>query len=143
MKRMSLSIVAAAGIAILLLSGCSGQTSIKALDRDATADDALPAFVTAPNPANTETARLLATRDGVRYFVSESDDSLTACLAIVPPGDSPSWHMGCGSNNGSDTIVELYGEGGAVATLLADDADTGKIEAGWTKIADNILISDH
>lgn len=142
MKRSSVSLATTAGLALLLLSGCSGQAGIKALDRDATPEDALPAFITVPDPANRETARLLATRDGVRYFVAESDDSKTACLAVVPPGESPNWFVGCGPNTGAGQIIESGGAGVSSARLLADDSDTEKLESGWTKITENILVLD-
>ncbi|AIY00202.1 hypothetical protein ART_0603 [Arthrobacter sp. PAMC 25486] len=32
---------------------------------------------------------------------------------------------------------------GSLSTiLLGDDSETGKLEPGWTKIADNILVAD-
>lgn len=141
MTRAAFSLVAA-GIAALLLSGCSGQLGITALDRDALPEDALPAFVTVPEPANQETARLLATRAGVRYFVAESDDSTTACLAVVPPGEPPNWFVGCGPNTGTGQIIESSGAGVPSTRLLADGSETGKLEPGWTKVTDNILVQD-
>lgn len=141
MKRSLLPLLTAAGLAVVLLSSCSSETGIKALDREATSEDALPTFVTVPEPANPDTARLLATREGFRYFVLESDDSKTACLAVVPPGEAPSWHVGCGQNTGPGKIIDLGGAGGATASLLADGSDTGKLETGWTQITDNILIT--
>ncbi|MDJ0318566.1 hypothetical protein, partial [Arthrobacter antibioticus] len=95
-----------------------------------------------PEPVNGETARLLATRDGVRYFVAESDDSKTACLAVVPPGEPPSWFVGCGPNTGTGQIVESAGAGVSSARLLADGSDTAKLEPGWTKVTENILVLD-
>ncbi|WP_269936516.1 hypothetical protein [Arthrobacter sp. HY1533] len=142
MKWSSVSLVTASGLALLLLSGCSGQTGITALDRDATPEDALPAFITVPDPANRESARLLATRDGVRYFVAESDDSKTACLAVVPPGEPPNWVMGCGPNTGPGEILETTGAAMSSARLLADDSETEKLEPGWTKVTENILVRD-
>lgn len=142
MKQVPARLATALMITAFLLTGCSGQTGIKALDRDATPEDALPAFVSVPDPANRDTARLLATRDGVRYFIAESDDSKTACLAVVPPGDSPGWHSGCGQNTGPGKILELQGAGGATASLLADDSDLGKLDPGWTKLTENILVPD-
>lgn len=124
MKWSAVSLVTASGLALLLLSGCSGPTGIKALDRDATPEDALPTFIAVPDPVNRETARLLATSDGVRYFVAESDDSKTACLAVVPPGEPPNWFVGCGQNTGPGEITESTGAGMSSTRLLADDSDT-------------------
>lgn len=140
MKSTPLSFFAAAGLAVVLLSSCSSETGIKALDRAATAEDALPAFVTVAEPANPETARLLASHENIRYFILESDDSRTACLAIIPPGESPDWQVGCSENRGPGKIVELGKAGEATGILLGDGSDTGKIDTGWTQITDNILI---
>lgn len=147
MTRASVSLVTAAGMAILLLSGCSGPAEIKALERAATPEDALPAFVTVQESANRDTSRLLVTKDGVRYFVIQSDDARTTCLARVPAGEAPNWLVGCGDTKNPGEIVNISSnispEGPVSTILLGDDSDTGKIESGWTKISDNILISNH
>lgn len=143
MNRVSLQLSAVAGIAILLLAGCSGQTGLKALDRTATPEDTLPAAVTLPNKVDRDSSRLLATRDGVQYFAAESDDAKTTCLAVVPAGKEPGWHVGCTESNGPGQIALGSGSNGELSTiLLLDGSDTGKLESGWTKIADNILVSD-
>jgi len=143
MKCISLPIVVAAGVAGLLLGGCSVPAGLKALDRAATSEDTLPAFVILPEGVSGSSARLLVTQDGVRYFAAESDDARTACVAVVPPGESPDWHVGCSDASGPGQIVTVSGQNGSLSTtLLADGSDTGKLVPGWTKIADNILVSD-
>jgi len=143
MKAMSFPLMAAAGTAVLLLTGCSGHVGLKALDRAATPEDSLPAALAMPAEVNAATTRLLATKDGVRYFAAESDDARTACLAVVPPGEAPPWHVGCSAQTGPGQIVMLSVLNGALSTiLLADGSDTGMLEPGWTKIADNILVAD-
>lgn len=140
MKRKALSLVTVAGIAIVMMSGCSSDTGIKALEREATPEDALPTFVTVQEPANPDTARLVATHEDTRFFILQSDDKKTACLAAIPPGNNPNWQLGCGQNNGPGEIFEMDAAGGAKATLLADGSDTGKVKTGWTQISDNVLI---
>lgn len=90
-----------------------------------------------------DSSRLLATRNGVRYFAVESDDARTICLAVVPPDQDPEWQVGCSEARRSGEIVNLSSSINQLSTiLLADDSDTGKLEPSWTKIADNILVSD-
>ncbi|MGP9503076.1 hypothetical protein ACT3TS_12785 [Specibacter sp. AOP5-B1-6] len=143
MKRVSFPLVVAAGLAAILLSGCSGESGLKALDSAATPDDTLPAFVSLQEQVDRDSSRLLATRDGVRYFALQSDDARTTCLAVVPPGEGPDWQVGCSDARRSGEIVNMSSSKEQLSTiLLGDDSDTGKLEPGWTKIADNILVLD-
>lgn len=143
MKHFSLRFVGAAGIVLVLLTGCSGQAGLKVLDRAATVEDALPAIVPLPDQVNRDSARLLASKDGVQYFAAQSDDARTTCMALVPPGDASDSHVGCGDTKSAGEIVNMSSSEGAFSTiLLGDDSDTGKIESGWIKIADNILIAE-
>ena len=150
MKRLPLPLVSAASIAVLLLGGCSGQTGLsgqvelKALDRPATAEDTLPAMVKLPEGMNVETTRLLVTHEGVQYFATESDDSRTACLAVVPVGGNAGWITGCNGGDNNGEIIMVSGHKGALPTkLVTDGFDSGTLESsGWIKIADNILVSD-
>lgn len=143
MKRMSFPIVVAASIAVALLSGCSAESGLKALDSAATDEDALPAFVTLQEQVDRDSSRLLAIRNGVRYFALQSEDARTTCLAVVPPDVDPDWQVGCSDARRSGEIVNMSSLKGSLSTiLLGDDSDTEKLEPGWTKIADNILVSD-
>lgn len=143
MKHASFPFVVVAGLAALRLSGCSGESGLRALDRAATPDDALPLFVTLQEQVDRDSARLLATRDGVRYFALQSDDARTTCLAVVPPGVDPEWQVGCGDARRSGEIVNMSSSKEQPSTiLLGDDSDTGKDEPRWTKIADNLPILD-
>ncbi|MDJ0317375.1 MULTISPECIES: hypothetical protein [Arthrobacter] len=142
MKLLSFPLVMAASIAVLLLSGCSAESGLKALDRAATTEDALPAFVTMQEQVDRDSSRLLATRDGVQYFALQSEDAKTTCLAVVLPDADDEWQVGCSDTKRSGDIVSMSSLKGSLSTiLLGDDSDTGKLEPGWTKIADNILVS--
>ena len=141
MKKSPL--VIALGITALLLGGCSGRAGLTALDRAASSEDVLPAFITLQDSIKRESSRLLVTHDDVRYFGLQSDDVGTTCVAVVPPGEASSWHLGCGDTRSSGEIVRMSGPSGAFATILqGDDSDTGAIESGWTQISDNILIGE-
>ncbi|PYI38085.1 hypothetical protein CVS30_11910 [Arthrobacter psychrolactophilus] len=141
MKKLPL--VMAVGITALLLSGCSGQTGLTSLDRAANSEDVLPAFITLQDFIKRDSSRLLVTHDDVRYFGLQSEDARTTCVAVVPPGEASSWHLGCGDTRSSGEIVRVSGLSGAFSTILqGDDSDTGAIESGWTQISDNILIGE-
>ncbi|WP_146070392.1 hypothetical protein [Arthrobacter sp. GMC3] len=144
MNRVSIPLIAGASMAVLLLGACSGQTGLKVLERAATPEDELPAIVTVEAPVDRSSSRLLATKDGVRYFALQSDDARVTCVARVPSGGDIGWQLGCGETKGSGEIVKMSSMNDLYSTILqGDDSDPGKTESGWTKISDNILISDH
>lgn len=143
MTRHPFPVITALVGAALLLGGCSGQAGLKALDRAATPEDKLPPGVTFQQDVKADSARLLATRDGVRYFAAENADATVACVIVVPPGGDPRWMAGCSTLNTTGRIVEVPSVGGAPSTMLiTDGSDTRKVESeGWTKVTENILVS--
>jgi hypothetical protein len=56
---------------------------ISALDREAGPADTLPEGIQ-PFSREGYTARLLATSDGIRYFVSQNRDAVRTCLTMYP-----------------------------------------------------------
>lgn len=113
------------------------------MDRAANSEDELPAFITLQDSIKRDSSRLLVTHDDVRYFGLQSDDAGATCVAVVPPGEASSWHLGCGDTRSSGEIVKISGPSGAFSTILqGDDSDTGAVESGWTQISDNILIGE-
>jgi hypothetical protein len=143
MTRYTFPVITAVVGAALLLGGCSGQVGLKALDRAANPDDKLPPGATLQEDLKADSARLLATREGVRYFAAENDDATVACVIVVPPGEDPRWMAGCSTLNTTGRIVEVSSVGGASSTMLVTDGfDTSKLESeGWSKVTENILIS--
>ena len=143
MTRHPFLILATVVGAALLLGGCSGQAGLKALDRAATPEDRLPPGVTIQQDVKADSARLVATRDGVRYFAAENDDATVACVVVVPPGEDSRWIAGCGSLNTTGRIVEVSSVGTATSTMLITDGfETRKLESeGWAKVTENILVS--
>ena len=143
MTRYPFPVIAAVAGTALLLGGCSGQAGLTALDRVATPEDTLPPGVTLQQDVKADSARLLATRDGVRYFAAENDDATVACVAVVPPGEDPRWIAGCSSLNTTGRIVEVSSVGSASSTMLITGGfDTRKLESeGWAKVAENVLVS--
>ena len=89
-----------------------------------------------------ENARLLAEKDGVKYFAAKADATNEACVVIVPDTDPSLWVAGCGSlmNSGRE-VVTVNNATGKSAVFVDDGIDTKQWESeGWTKVHDNVLI---
>jgi len=139
MKRHTFPVLTAALGAVLLLGACSNAAGIKALDRPATAEDALPeSFAVDEFDGQT---RLLATHDGVKYFGARGKDAGTACIAAVLETDPKDAWAACGPFSSDPVIVTTSGKDGTETKLVRDGFDSKKLESeGWTRIHDNLLI---
>ncbi|WP_458112804.1 hypothetical protein M1D88_01155 [Arthrobacter sp. R1-13] len=128
----------------LLMSGCSVQNGLQALDRAATPDDTLPSGVALGEEVKAGGERLLATRSGVRYFAGENEEGTVACLAMIPSGADLSGSAGCGNQVASEQIVLVTDTGLALSAMLVKDGvDTSQLEsAGWTRIHENVLVAE-
>lgn len=87
---------------------------------------------------------LVAEANGKKYFLGQNDQELNACLATYPVDNPTAWHTGCGSAGTREgEILKTYGPDQEASILDSDGYDTKDLEeAGWTKIHDNILVSD-
>lgn len=134
-----ITVVLAAGV---LLGGCTAQSGIKALDRQASAEDRMPDGITfSGTQVKAENARLLAEKDGVKYFAAKADATQEACVVIVPDADPSVAASGCGSLMNSGREVVTVNATGKSAILVEDGIDTKQWESGgWTKVHDNVLI---
>ncbi|XAS72043.1 hypothetical protein VUN82_23720 [Micrococcaceae bacterium Sec5.1] len=132
-------------VAALGLTGCSAQAGLKALDREASAEDKLPESVSLTGvDLNVEagTARLLATYDDVKYYGAKSSTSGTVCLIAVPVGLPERWRAGCAAVATSEQIVTISGGDGTEAKLINDGVDANRPEyRGWTQVHENVLVS--
>jgi hypothetical protein len=143
MNRYSVPLITAVLGAAILLGGCSAPSRLKALDRQAAAEDKLPQGVTfAATEVSTDNARLLASQDGVKYFAAKNENTYEACLVIAPEDDTSLWVAGCSSYARGGEVVKVKGPTGISAVLVTDDTDTGQLQSeGWTKVHDNVLAS--
>lgn len=140
MKRQLVPVFAAAFGAALLLGGCSNAAGIKALDRTATAEDALPDNFDA-GPAKPDSSRLLTTHDGVKYFVAQGNDAGTTCVAAIAQTASKGSVAGCGPFTSPTDVVSVTSEDRSETKLVRDGFESKKLEAeGWTRIHDNLLV---
>lgn len=132
-------------VAALAFTGCSAPAGLKALNREATAEDKLPESVSLTGvDLNVEagTARLLATHDDVKYFGAKSSTSGTVCLIAVPVGLPERWRAGCAAVATSEQIVTISGGDGTEAKLINDGVDANRPEyRGWTQVHENVLVS--
>jgi hypothetical protein len=141
MNRPSLSIIAAMGVAILL-AGCSTPAGLKAFQRDATADDQLPAGIDVPDNPKMEEVRLLANADGIRYYAAQAEGSGLTCLLKVPEDTAAISIAGCGGSTVAGQIITISGVDGSAATLVTDGFETTELEAqGWRKVHENVLVA--
>jgi hypothetical protein len=147
MNRHTFPLITVVLTAGILLGGCTAPSGIKALDRQASAEDRMPDGITfSGTQVKAENARLLAEKDGVKYFAAKADATHEACLVIAPHTDTdtdPSaTSSGCGSlmNSGRE-VVTVNNATGKSAVLVDDGIDTKQWESeGWTKVHDNVLI---
>jgi hypothetical protein len=134
-------IVAALAVSALGTSACSGGDGIAALDREATSEDQLPAYVVIED-LEVDSVRKAAESEGFTYFLARADDAGT-CLIRIRDADESSYMAGCGKGTGHVTTTSLPGtkDGPTDMALVTDGYATDDLEeSGWTKIQDNILV---
>ncbi|WP_445153957.1 hypothetical protein ACTWLI_11375 [Arthrobacter sp. Hor0625] len=139
MNRRWSAVVAAFGLA-LLLGGCSAPAGLAVFQREASAQDRLPAGIEEPQDPPLVNSRFLAEADGVRHFAAQAEEGALACLVAVP-GGSKDYVAGCGRSMTAGPIVSVSGRGVSAATLVPDGFDTTEQQVqGWRKLQGNLLI---
>jgi hypothetical protein len=134
--------ITAIGAVLLALTACSSYSGITAAHRTAEAKDDLPAGIRLAGPDMPSDFRLLREDSGVKYFVAESSDYKTACIAVYPVDKSDQWIAGCSDGiTGDREVVTVSHIGQATTKLVTTGFDTRGLESeGWRKIHDNILV---
>lgn len=131
-----------AGLAALTLASCTTvpqQPALAILDRPATNDDAVPAFVDLSDMA-ADSVRLAAEDGGFRFYLARPAQDAGFCLIQVADGDEDRWGSACKSDGGPVLTANLLGYG-SDAAVVADDADAGDLMAqGYEAVQDNILL---
>ena len=134
MRRYVALAVGMAGV--LSLVGCADSAGIAALERAAASDDQLPGHVLTRG-VDVDSVRKVAERDGVMYFISESETDEGHCVIQVKVPDATIWASGCSTGN-----VVTSRTTGIVTTvaLVTDNFATENLEKeGWTKIHTNLF----
>ncbi|VXC50605.1 conserved exported hypothetical protein [Arthrobacter sp. 9AX] len=144
MKRTSRITAAILSIATALsLSACAPTPArISALDREATAEDVLPAQIPAVM-GEQHTTRLLAAKDGIRYFVAQADNSAYTCVTGYPDNRPELWFTGCSDQSGpGKEIVRTARNGVASVVLVPDGYDSSAlVKDGFEAVHPNILVA--
>lgn len=148
MKKVGIPALALLGAA-LALSGCSASAApagLKALERQASEEDRLPAGVTfgpTPGELDHESVRLLASTAGNKIFAGYAKNKSEVCAVYYPARPDSGWFGGCSALGDPDQQL-LYMSGDAynqAMILVKDDADTRDLEStGWTRINENTLV---
>jgi hypothetical protein len=140
MNRYTVPLITAVLGAAILLGGCTAPSGLKALDQ-ATAEDKMPEGINFQGTdVNTENARLLASKDGVKYFAAKNENTHEACLVIAPEANPSLWVAGCSTYARGGEVIKVTGPTGVSAVLVTDGTDTGQLQSeGWTKVHDNVL----
>jgi hypothetical protein len=140
MNRYTVPLITAVLGAAILLGGCTAPSGLKALDQ-ATAEDKMPEGINFQGTdVNTEHARLLASKDGVKYFAAKNENTHEACLVIAPEANPSLWVAGCSTYARGGEVIKVTGPTGVSAVLVTDGTDTGQLQSeGWTKVHDNVL----
>jgi hypothetical protein len=137
MRKLILSVSGV--LTVLASAGCSGgPEGVAALEQDATAGDALPAYVQDAR-INTASSRLLGEADDLSFYVAKPADAsaASAVCVIVDRGRVQDWGSGCSQS----APVSLM-TGGVEAMLVPDGFNAGKlVDEGWAQLHANLLVA--
>lgn len=145
-KRSAVSVISA--LVLVGASACSSANyGIAALNREASAEDQLPAVMADQLPnvvsnmdLDVESVRKVVESDGVSYYLGEKDSEEGFCVIYAPDED---WLGGCGEAFAGQLVSLFPGEEMDLpqVTLVEDEYSTQNLERDdWNRIHDNILI---
>lgn len=119
------------GVAVV---GCGiGSPHWSDLERDATGDDVLPAFVTGPTDIDESSVRFIGVHEGTRVWLARDESGL--CLVQAVGENEDDWSMGCG---GGSEEFGMEGPGGSFVAL-PDDRNPPD---GAVQISENVYATD-
>ena len=131
-KTHRYAILTAVAAAVVLLAGCISGTGYSDLEREPTAEDALPADLPGYATADWEpgTARFVGEAEDRRIYLAEGTDSPVCLLAYR---SEKSWVGSCGSSNSTTSS-------GSFEVMVV--SDNWPDEEGWTRVGENVLVRD-
>jgi hypothetical protein len=139
--------VAAGLLAVLALTGCTfpAEDELPTLEREATAQDELPAMVADDlrdhsDPAiDVASVRRAGEHAGYSVYLAQSTDESENCLLIVKSGTE--WSMGCGESpllmTGTDPGVEARTTRDGVTPQ--DDEENTRDKGPWVVLTDDVI----
>ncbi|GAA4148812.1 hypothetical protein [Leifsonia shinshuensis] len=136
-RRAAVAVTIAAS---MLLAGCASD-SVPALERTATAADALPAGLVAGNGFDPETARHVASHRGVEIYLAKklSEKFDVVCLILYQDTVPATWASSCGAG---ERIALTLDRANVAAEFIRHGVTSGDLRPGWTKLSDNVLVQD-
>ena len=131
-KRYTHLMLFAVAAAVLVLPGCVSGNGYSDLEREPTAEDALPANLPDYATADWEpgTARFVGEAEDRRIYLAEGTDSPVCLLAYR---SEKSWVGSCGSSNSTTSS-------GSFEVMVV--SDNWPDEEGWTRVGENVLVRD-
>lgn len=127
--------------AAALLAGCT-PAGVPALERTATPSDVLPSGVTGTTGFDTDSARHVASRDGVEYYLAKQsgDDRFAGvCLVVTIPSEPQQWASSCGSG---EWFGLEWAPGHVNAEFYRHGVTADVVKPGWSRIAENVVVQD-
>lgn len=145
MKIRLFSLLAIGAISGLLVTGCTSEPVFKALERPATASDALPEEMTFGPQLEIEKVLLVAEENGKKYFLGRDAASQTICVAVHPVDNPTNGVSSCSMGIPREgELLKTSGPDQESTILVSDGFDTSEIEdSGWKRIHENILTTDY
>ncbi|MBN9633279.1 MAG: hypothetical protein J0I18_22190 [Actinobacteria bacterium] len=134
----SVAIAAAIAAAATLLTGCTAG-SVPTLERTAEPADALPANQTGYNGFDPNTARHIASRAGVEYYLAKQsgDPVNVVCLVATTATEPLQWASSC-SAGGWFTLE--WAPGKVNAEFFRHGVTADEVKPGWTQVSEKVIV---
>lgn len=131
-KRYTHLMLFAVAAAVLALPGCVSGFGYSDLEREPTAEDALPADLPgyATETMEPDTIRFVDVADDRRIYLAEGTESPVCVLAYK---DATAWVSSCGSDM-------MTTSSGSFEVMVV--SDNWPDEEGWTRVGENVLVRD-
>lgn len=135
--RWKLRVVVAAAVAVAL-SGCT-PAGVPALERTATPADVLPANMNGTGGFDPDTARHVATRDGVAYYLAKQTGDVTdgVCLIVTLKTEPVQWASSCGFG---EWFGLEWAPGKVNAEFHRHSLTAGDVKPGWSQLSENVTV---
>lgn len=133
--------VAAAGLAVAAaLAGCAPAT-VPALERRATPADTLPAGVTGFNGFDPASARHVASRDGVEFYLAKQTGEVRdgVCLVATKATVPAEWASACGDG---PWFGLNWAHGNVNAEFHRNGVTDTDVKPGWSQLSENVTVED-
>lgn len=138
--RRRLAGIAAIFTAAVVLAGCA-TTQVSALERTAEPDDALPVNLTGSSGFDPATARHVATRGEVDFYLAKQTGDLVdgVCLVVTKEAEPLEWASSCSAG---EWFGFTWAPGHVNAEFYRRGVTAGDVKPGWTQLSENVIAED-